>query len=293
MDQRLNIANDFLDISVRKAGAELCAIKKLPEGKDYLWDANPEIWAGHAPVLFPIIGALKEGSYYFKGKKYALPKHGFKRNNANIKLHDSSDKSLTFSLTSSPETLEHYPFHFEFYISYTLDNNTLVVNHLVKNTGNEVLFFSVGGHPAFRCPLDEGEKYSDYSIVFEHKETAHNFAVMDSGTIGPAMDLLLDNSNTIDLHYAIFKNDALVFKTLKSRKASLVNKCSGKRVEVSYEGFPYLGIWAKPHADYVCIEPWLGIADPVDTDQELETKEGIISLPEKKSYSASYRISIL
>ena len=115
---------------------------------------------------------------------------------------------------------------------------------------------------------------------------------MDSGTIGSARDLLLDNSNTIDLHYAIFNNDALVFKTLKSRKASLVSKRSGKRIEVSFEGFPYLGIWAKPHADYVCIEPWLGIADPVDTDQELETKEGIISLPGKKSFSASYRISI-
>ena len=154
------------------------------------------------------------------------------------------------------------------------------------------LFFSVGGHPAFRCPLEEGEKYSDYSIVFERDERAMNYEVTNSGTIGSARDLLLDNSNTINLHAAIFNNDVLVFKTLKSRRASLVSKHSGKRVEVSYEGFPYLGIWAKSHADFVCIEPWLGVADPVDTDQELETKEGIISLQEKESFSASYRISI-
>lgn len=292
MDQRYNIANDFLEISVRKTGAELCAIKKLPDGKDYLWDANPKIWAGYAPVLFPIIGALKEDSYYFKGKRYTLNKHGFVRNNANIELYKSSDTSLIFTLTSNPETLKFYPFQFEFYISYTLEKNAIIVDHLVKNTGDETLFFSVGGHPAFRCPLEKDEKYSDYSIVFEHNETAHNFEVMDSGTIGPAKDLILNNSSIIHLHYAIFSNDALVFKNLKSRKASLVSKRSGKRVEVSYEGFPYLGIWAKPHADYVCIEPWLGIADPVDTDQELETKEGIIPLSGMKSFSASYRISI-
>lgn len=292
MEQIHTLSNNILKISIKKTGAELCSIQMPPDKQEYMWNADPKIWAGHAPVLFPIIGALKENSYFYKDRKYSLPRHGFVRNNANVELFKETEDQFIFCLRSSSETLIHFPFQFEFYVSYTLDSNNISVNHMVKNTGDDTMFFSLGGHPAFKCPLNPDEDYNDYYLEFSHSETAHSYQIEPSGLISNQTKLILNNSNTIGLHYDLFNKGALVFKDLQSRSVALISKKSGVRVQVDYEGFPYLGIWAKPKADYVCIEPWLGIADPVDTDQNLESKEGIIRLPAKHSFDAAYKISI-
>jgi len=292
MNKTHSLKNNILQIDVKQTGAELCAIRRLSDGKDYMWNANPEIWEGFAPVLFPIIGALKNDCYIFKNKDYSLPRHGFVRNNKNIELIESTSDSLTYCLKSNPETLKQYPFHFEFFITYKLDNNSIIVEHLVKNTGPEPMFFSLGGHPAFKCPLDSKEKYTDYYLEFQHNETAYTYKIESNGLIGAKTDLILNNSKIINLHYNLFDKGALVFKGLKSKSVSLISKISGKRLDVTFEGFPFLGIWAKPNANYVCIEPWIGIGDNIDTDQNFETKEGIIKLEANKSFSANYTISI-
>lgn len=292
MEKIFTIKNDILQISVKKTGAELCGIKLLADDKEYMWNANPDVWAGYAPVLFPIIGALKDDSYFLNDKKYSLPRHGFVRNNQLVELDSETGNSLTFKLQHNPGTIKQYPFPFEFRVTYTLSGNKINVDHEVKNLANNEMLFSLGGHPAFKCPINEGEKYSDYYLEFEQYETAHTYQIEVSGLIGGVTDLIFNSSKTLNLHYNLFDKGALVFKNLKSRSVSLNSRVSGKRIEMDFEGFPYFGIWAKPSANFVCLEPWLGIADSVDANQNFENKEGIVRLSANSNFKAGYSIRI-
>lgn len=292
MNTTYTINNRQLSISVNCFGAELTSIKSAMDGKEFMWDANPAVWAGSAPVLFPVIGALKDDTYIFNGKPYKMLRHGFIRNNPDMVLSNNTKDCLTFRLKSSAETQKNYPFDFEFYVSYRLDENRLHIEHKVVNTGKGAMFFSLGAHPAFKCPVEKDENYSDYFLEFEHPETEYTYQIESSGLIGPKTDLILNNSKTIQLHHNLFDKGALVFKTIQSKKVSLNSRKTGKRIEVQFDGFPYLGIWAKPNADYVCIEPWMGIADSIDTNQQLESKEGILKLDAEKSFEAKYSIKV-
>lgn len=287
------LKNNLLKIAVNTIGAELCNISSTKNGTHFMWDANPNVWGSYAPNLFPIIGALKNGTYLLDGKTYTLPKHGFVRHNKNLELHEQTNNSLTFRLIYNESTLKNYPFKFEFYITYLLINNTIEVIHRIKNADDKTMFFSVGGHPAFKCPVFENENYSDYTLEFEHIENAKTHLInLENGLITSKTEAVFNNSNVIKLTHDLFNKDALVFKDLKSKKVSLKSKNSGHILTVSYHDFPYLGIWAKPKGDYVCIEPWLGIADSENTYQDFKTKEGVLSLKPKHTFKASYTIEI-
>lgn len=292
MDTIYTLSNEILKIQIKQTGAELCSIKKINTDAEYMWDANPDIWKGHAPVLFPIVGALKDQTYFIDNNPYQLPQHGFFRRNENVQLVEKTDHSLTFCLESSLETLKMYPFEFAFYVSYSLLGNEITVQHKVVNKINREMYFSIGAHPAFRCPVAKNEQYSDYYIELEQNETAHTHQITANGLIGGKTDLIFDNSKQLPLHCNIFNKGALVFKNLESRKAKLVSAKSGNILELTYNGWPYLGIWAKPNANFVCIEPWQGIADSVDANQEFTTKEGIIRLEGDKKYEAGYGIRV-
>ncbi|MDO5968685.1 aldose 1-epimerase family protein [Flavivirga aquimarina] len=287
------IQNDTLKISVKKIGAELCQISSVKNNTQFMWDANPKVWGSYAPNLFPIIGALKDNTYFFENKKYALPKHGFIRHNGNIALHEQNQDSLTFKLSYDVDLLKIYPFKFEFYITYKLVDNTIEVIHNIKNCDINPMYFSLGGHPAFKCPLYDDEKYNDYILEFDHIENSETHLInADNGLANSKTRPCLENSNHIQLEYNLFNDDALIFKDLKSKRITLKSKLRGEIVSVSYNDFPYLGIWAKPNANYVCIEPWLGIADNENTNQELTTKEGVIKLNGNDTFTASYTIEI-
>ncbi len=288
----IRLCNEIVKADIKKTGAELCRITNAASGKNYLWDPNPKIWQGYAPILFPVVGALKEGCYLLDGEKYFLPQHGFARNNPDFKLISSCDTVSSFMLRHNQSTLKQYPFQFEFIVTYELTGNRIVVGHTVKNINSKDMYFSLGVHPAFRCPVLVNEYYSDYFIEFEYPETCYTHEIHPGGLIGEQADLILDNSKKLDLHYDLFSKGALVLKHIKSKKVSLCSSISGKQIGVDFEGFPYLGIWAKPKADYVCIEPWMGIADSVDTDQNFISKEGIIRLAAKDSFNASYSITL-
>lgn len=290
---KYSIQNEFLRIEVLKKGAELCSVKSVTTNQEYLWQADPGIWGSHAPNLFPVIGCLKEDGFIHEGKEYPMPKHGFIRNNTDIQLHNKSDNELCFVLKSNENTRRLYPFEFEFYIHYILEGNQLQVKHDVINTGHNKLFFCLGGHPAFACPLKEGEKYSDYYLEFEQKETAHTWMIVDNGLIGEEGELILDETDRIELTPDLFANDALIFKNLKSSFIQLKSKNSNFSLKVSLDDFPYLGLWAKPNAPYVCIEPWIGIADSYDSSREFSEKEIIQTLNPKKTFSATYTIDII
>lgn len=289
---KYSIQNTFFQVIVKEKGAELCSIKSLISGQEYLWQADPDVWAHHAPNLFPIIGCLKENAFLHEGINYPMSKHGIIRNNKDIRLHSKSENELCFVLKSNENTRKLYPFDFEFYIHFILKENTLQVKHDVVNTGSNKMLFCLGGHPAFACPLKEDENYTDYFLEFEKKETANTWLIAEGGLIGKEGKLILNESNRINLRPDLFENDALVFKNLKSSFVELKNKNSNFSVKVNIEDFPYLGLWAKPNAPFVCIEPWIGIADSYDSNRELSEKEIIQSLDPEKTFSATYTIEI-
>ncbi len=286
------IKNNNFKVSVKETGAELCSFKSLKSGKEYIWQADPNVWAAHAPNLFPVIGCLKGDGLIYKGKEYKTPKHGFFRKNNDVKLLEQTGNSLTYGLKYNDKYLKIYPFKFEFRIKFMLNDNELTLEHIVINHGDEDMLFSVGGHPGFTCPLNENEIYEDYYLEFEKNETAPTWQVDKEGLIADETLPFFDNNNIINLHPHIFENDALVFKNLNSRKVSLKSKKSDQMLTVSFPDFNYLGIWAKPNAKFVCIEPWLGIADSVNSDRNFEHKEALIRLEPKGTFTAKYFITI-
>jgi galactose mutarotase-like enzyme len=288
----VTIDSEYFSIGIKEIGAELCSIKSKHSGKEYMWQANPEVWAAHAPNLFPIIGCLKGGSFIYGGMEYACPKHGFVRNNDKIALVEKTATQATFALSHSVETLMVYPFEFEFRIQFALNTNILHINHSVMNHGDEALLFSLGGHPAFRCPVNENESYSDYFLEFEKPETAQSWQVQKDGYIDKDTVPVFDTPTTIRLHPHLFDNDALVFKNLNSNSVCLKSNKSSQKLTVYFPDFDYLGIWAKPNAAFVCIEPWLGIADSYNSDRHFENKEGLIKLEADQQFHATYSIEI-
>lgn len=287
------LQNDFLQIGIKTIGAELCSIIGTQTNLKFMWDANPEIWPNHAPNLFPIVGMLKDETYYFEGQQHHLSKHGFIRNNSNFQIVESSNESIALKLEYNESTLKKYPFRFEYYVVYRLIDNILHITYRVKNTDTKPMYFSVGGHPAFKCPVYPDEAYSDYSIVFDQHETSKTYLLnLKSGLLTNETKPVFDSPTQIQLRYDLFNKDALIFKDLKSKKVTLKSDNHGDILSVHFKEFPFLGIWAKPNADYVCIEPWLGIADSEDSNQELTNKEGIIQLTAGSNFEATYSIEI-
>ena len=289
---KYSIQNNQLAITVKETGAELCSVKSIRSGQEFMWQANPDIWNAHAPNLFPVIGCLKENGFVHEGKEYPMTKHGFIRNNKNIKLHSKTESSLCFVLKSDENTKLLYPFDFEFYIHFILERNKLIVKHDIVNTGSDKMLFCLGGHPAFACPLQSDENYTDYYLEFEQQETSNTWMIDDEGLIGKQGELVLNNSNRINLKPDLFAKDALIFKNLKSSFVVLKSTKSNFNLKFNLSEFPYLGLWAKPNAPYVCIEPWIGIADVSDSTREFSSKEEIKSLGSKETFTANYSIEI-
>ena len=286
------LKNDQLEIGIQHKGAELCSIKNLKNNKEYMWQADPEIWGSHAPNLFPVIGALKGNQIKYEGEFYDMPRHGFIRHNENLEVKNQTETSITFSIKSNEELRKIYPFEFEFELSFTLKDKSVEVNHMVKNLDTKSIYFQIGGHPAFNAPLFEGETYEDYYLEFDQDLTLETYLLGESGLVSDNTKTIIENSDKIQLTKDLFNNDALIFKDITSKNVSLKSKNHGSILSVSYDDFKNLGVWAKPGAPYVCIEPWLGIADVEGTDQNFKTKEGIIELETSKDYSATYTITL-
>ncbi|MEI6866316.1 aldose 1-epimerase family protein [Flavicella sp.] len=288
-----SIQNKNIKIAIKNIGAELSSIVSLKNNKEYLWRGDSEYWGGQAPILFPFVGRLKDDVFIANGKEYSHKKHGFFRKSNAVKLIEKTDTKLTFSITHSKETLKVYPYEFEFKTSYELIGNTVSIRHYIENLGTGCMYFSLGEHPAFNCSLNELNKsYEDCSLIFEKTENDVTWNINKEGLLDNTTTEILNNTNVIHLNQKSFEKDALVFKKLKSNKITLANKQEGILITVTFKDFPYLGIWSKPNAPFVCIEPWLGIADSQDSSQEIKKKEAIINLASKESFSATYSIEI-
>ena len=291
---RQTLQNHRLKIEIQEKGAELASIVNLANGNEYMWQADPNVWGSHAPVLFPIIGTLKGGTTQIQGNTYRIPKHGLVRRNDQLELFYHSEDRVTFRMNYTPENLEHYPYKADFRVTYRLRNEHVIVYHEITNEDDQPIYFCLGGHPAFRVPHFADDRYEDYFLRFESAENSASHTVTDEGTIGPdTREVPWEAGNILPLTHDLFANDALVFKDLNSASVVLESQVNGPVLKVDYAGWTHLGVWAKPDGDFVCIEPWLGLSDPHDSDGQFVNKEGIIELGPGETYEMSFDIKIL
>lgn len=286
-----SIENQLLRVLISASGAELQSVFNKEHQLEYLWGADPRFWSKKSPVLFPIVGTLKNDSYLYQGQEYHLNRHGFARDMV-FEVGDRQFDKMEFLLRSSPQTMALYPFHFEFRVKYRLDANKLETTYEVSNSGAAPMYFSVGGHPAFKVPLVEGLAYADYFIEFNEEETLPRWPISPDGLIEKTPQPLLKQTNRLPLTKELFLRDALVFKFPTSSMLTLQSERSDRGLDFQFEAFPYLGIWAAKQADFVCLEPWCGIADPIDTDQQLTHKEGINKLEPKQLFQRSWTVRV-
>lgn len=284
------ISNDILEATILTKGAELSSLVLLSDGHDYMWPAGAA-WPKHSPVLFPIVGTLKNNTYYYQGKAYQLPRHGFARDKNFTVIEQFTDR-ISMLLTDDEETQAVYPFAFKFIITYTLRRHTLYVTYQVQNPGTDVLYFSVGGHPAFKLPMETGTGYSDYYLQFNQTENAGRWPISADGLIEKQAIPLLNNTNQLPLTRELFAKDALVFKNLQSDGLTLASDAGRKTLTLNFPGFNYLGLWAARGGDFICIEPWCGIADSVDASQQLPDKEGIIPLQPYENFEKTWSVAV-
>ena len=288
----LTIQNSAFKISVTKVGAELCSLFSKSKNMEFMWQANPTIWGSHAPVLVPIIGCLKDGEFLFKGNSYTVSKHGFIRNNAQLESRIVGENSIEIRSKYDEESLKFYPFKYEFILRYILQEDGVKIEHTIINHDNKYpMFYSLGGHPGFNCPFFENENYEDYFIEFEVPETDNTWLVSKEGLIENESISYLKDTKTLPLHSDIFAKDALIFKNLQSKKVTLQSKNHSVALTVDISEFDYLGLWAKPNAPFICIEPWLGISDAVSTSKDFTQKEGIQRLEAGEKKVISFEIN--
>ena len=282
------IENDNLIVKIKAKGAELFSIVSKQTQLEYMWGAGPA-WAKSSPVLFPVVGTLKDSKYTFQNKTYSLPRHGFARDEEFI-VEQSQKDAIVFLLTSSIASLEKYPFHFELRISYQLKQDEVHTTYQVTNAGGDEMYFSIGAHPAFKAPLTNTLRYEDYYLQFNKKENTPRWPITKDGLIDSKPAALLIDTDRLDLKHDLFYEDALVLKELNSATISLKSDKDQHGLEFHFKGFPFLGLWAAKDANFICIEPWCGIADSVNHNQELTTKEGIENLEANESWSRSWSV---
>jgi len=279
------ISNSKLKASIKYAGAELFSLKNNHD-KEYIWEGNPDFWGKHSPVLFPIVGTLKNNTYIIDDKEYQLPRHGFARD-MEFELIEKTENRAVFSLQSNEETLKKYPFEFELQLIYTLNETTLDIEYKVINNSETKMPFSIGAHPAIALP----ENFENYAFEFE-KEESLKYNLLENDLISNKTEKLETTNNLVPLNYKLFENDALVFKSLESNSLTIFEN-SKPYIKVDFNDFPSLGIWTKDQAPFVCIEPWFGYSDTAENSGKLLEKEGILILDSKQTFHSKFSIQIL
>ncbi|HEY4108747.1 aldose 1-epimerase family protein [Puia sp.] len=286
-----SIENQQLRISIHPKGAELQSIYHKGHQTEYMWGGDPAFWGKHSPLLFPIVGTLKANTYYYQDKPYTLSRHGFARDRE-FGVEAQSPDSISFLLKSDADTRSNFPFDFELRILYRLLDSGLTTTYRVTNPATPPLYFSVGGHPAFRVPLVAGTEYADYYLEFDKAENAPRWPISRDGLIETQPQPMLDNTRTLPLKKELFAKDALVLKHPASSGVALRSARTERGLKLDYPGFPFLGIWAAPNADFVCLEPWCGIADSVDSKQQFTEKEGINRLEAGQTFERTWTLTV-
>lgn len=290
----LTLKDQGCTVQVETVGAELKSYKN-ETGKEFIWDSNPDFWPRSSPLLFPTIGNLRNGRTIINGTEYELCKHGFAKD-IDMEYEIEADNKISFFCQFSEDTLKCYPFRFQLRMTYELKGPGLHITYLVTNADDKEMYYHLGAHPGFMCPLEEGERFSDYVLKFPCAETCDS----------PVYDLQnlqfdpvntkrhLDNSDTVALDYSLFGSDALVFPHLKSKSVQLINPSTGRGIQMDYPDFATIAFWTPSNAEapFLCLEPWNGGAIFADEDDHFINKRDIQTLPagESRSYELSIQL---
>ncbi len=276
-----SIENEHLKVSVKSFGCELTSITSKKSGFEYLWQGNPDIWNGQSPILFPIVGRLIDDRYTLNGTEYEMPKHGFARR-AQWNFLEKTDSEMKFILTDNEDTFRIYPYHFDFVVTFSLDCRALKVTHEIINKTNDTMYFSLGAHPAFNCQIGD-------RLVFDEKETLNAVKIdLEKSLRLPDTTPVLKDETDIVITEDVFKEDALIFSDVKSDNITLKSDKHERTVKFNLGKAPYLGIWAKPGAPYVCIEPWFGVNDSTEKKADFSQKDAINPLGTNEAFVFSW-----
>lgn len=271
------IENEYLTLGVKSFGCEITSLISKETGYEFMWQGNPDIWSGQAPILFPIIGRLIDDKYTLGGKEYTLEKHGFARR-LEWKFLGSEGSSMAFRLTENDDTLTMYPYSFEVIVRYSLQGKTLRVNHEVINKNDGTMYFSLGAHPAFNCEI--GDKIT---FNVEEKFLTEKIDLVRSLRLPEKVAVEQDGA-TITITNDIFNEDALILSNFKSEYLTIHSDNNQRKIKFTLGGAPYLGIWAKPGAPYVCIEPWYGVNDSTEKKADFSQKDAINALGKGETF---------
>lgn len=292
----LTLKNQGYAIQIETLGAELKSYKN-EAGKEFIWDSNPDFWPRSSPLLFPSIGNLRNGKTIINGAEYAIPKHGFARE-FDMEYEMEADNRISLFCQYNEKTLKCYPFRFRFCLTYELNGPALRITYRVTNEDDKDMYYHLGAHPGFMCPLEDNEKFSDYVLKFPYEETCdspvYDLANMQFDPVNTKR--YLDHSDTLKLDYSLFAIDALVFPHLKSKSVQLVNPGTGRGVQVDYPDFAIIAFWTPSdiEAPFLCIEPWNGAAIFADEDDNFVNKREIQTLKagESRTYELGIRILV-
>ena len=285
------ISNDKITIQIESMGAELKSLKDIASGREYMWNADPKYWKRTSPVLFPLVGGLKDGVYRLDGKEYPMGQHGFARD-MEFRLKSQTAHEIWFTLESDNETLKRYPYQFILELGYELSDRTMIVKWRVKNPADERMYFAIGGHPAFLCPIENGTKQCDYKIRFDTKAQVFSSG-LENG-------LVTDNNATYALQDGVlpitehlFDGDALVIEHDQAHRVSLVKPDGTDYLTVTFDA-PLFGIWSPPkkQAPFICIEPWYGRCDRAGYEGDWKEREWMQMLEGKETFAADYKVTI-
>lgn len=287
MSDWYQIENNSFIIQATSAGAEIKRMFAKSWNRELLWvpqdDNAKKTWNRSSPILFPIVGKLKDDVYKLKDKSYKMPQHGFARDK-NFKCLVCGTSEIEFLLEADQETFKSYPFCFELRVKYFLEDNKLTITYTVKNTDRQDIYFSIGAHPAFNTL-----KLENYEIVFEKKEKGYYQLVNDLVDWNQINSL---ESNVLKPNRELFSKGALIFKDVKSKYIDLIDTKRHESIRINGTNTPYLGLWAKDSIPFICIEPWQGVSDDKEHDQNLLTKKGIQMLKENEQFQFSYSVEL-
>ena len=285
------IQNEKMIVSISEKGAELQSVLLQEDRTEYIWQGNAKHWGRRAPILFPIVGRLVDNTYLVDSKPYSLTQHGFARD-LTFTIKEQSKSKITYAVSSNEETLQNYPFAFELLVSYELNKTSIYVTYEVFNPNSEEMYFSIGGHPGFNCPLLPNESFTDYYLSFGIPERLEA-SVLEGPFLSKQKLVVAEEATELALTYDLFQNDALIFENMCKKEITIRSHNHNKFVKVSFEGFPFVGVWTPGNdAPFLCIEPWYGIADELEPAKDFKEKKGIQMLKANETFTCCYSITI-
>ncbi len=287
--------NGTVTIEVNSIGAELSSLVRNGEGYEYIWQGDPAFWTGRSPVLYPVVGGCVDDKIVVDGKTYEMPKHGYARRRE-FQLVKQDDEQLVYSLKYNDEILGFFPYKTELKMTYALEGSTVVIEYEVVNLDEMAVYFQLGTHPAFNCPMSEGLEFSDYYLEFNHSEDAVLLSLNEEGLFVDETAKNIEEArfagNKHELKHDMFYNDALVYTNINSDTVTLKTDKDEKFVKVHFENLPHIGIWQKMDAPYLCIEPWHGHADYADFSGEMKDKELAVELEVGQSFKSRLAVTV-